>query len=153
MSRGELLEMLIAQTEENGKLKQELEEVRAALRDKQIAIENAGSIAEASIQLNGVLEAAQAAAEQYLENLRQRCSQQDSIVQTIQAEAEKKAAAIIAEAEEKAEAITAQANAHCQKTREEADAYWQQISERTQALFQEHDNLWELIQRGRNHHS
>ena len=47
LSRGELLEMLIAQASENEKLKQELEDAQAALQDRSIAIDNAGSIAEA----------------------------------------------------------------------------------------------------------
>lgn len=70
MSRSELLEMLIAQVEENEKLKYRLEKAQTELKNKQIAIEKAGSIAEAALQLNGVFEAADRAAQQYLENIR-----------------------------------------------------------------------------------
>lgn len=70
MSRGELLEMLIAQMEENERLKQSLEQVRAELRDRRITIDRAGSLAEAALALNGVFEAADEAARQYLENVR-----------------------------------------------------------------------------------
>lgn len=71
LSRSELLEMLIAQMEENEKLKIDLEKAQEKANSRQIAIDRAGSIAEAALVLNGVFDAAQAAAAQYLENIRQ----------------------------------------------------------------------------------
>lgn len=70
LSRSELLEMLIAQIEENQNLKQELLQAQAELDKRQITIECAGSIAEAALRLNGVFEAADKAAQQYLESIR-----------------------------------------------------------------------------------
>ena len=72
LSRKDLLELLISQGRERDTLQAELEQVKAALKNRQLHIEQAGSIAEAALQLNGVFEAAQAAAQQYLENIRQR---------------------------------------------------------------------------------
>ena len=69
LSRAELLEMLLAQTEENRQLKRELQEAREALTDRKIAIEEFGSMAEAALRLNGVFEAADQAVRQYLENM------------------------------------------------------------------------------------
>ena len=70
LSRSELLEMLIAQTEENRQLKIRLERAETQLRDRRIAVEKAGSLAEAALQLNRVFEDADKAAQQYLENVR-----------------------------------------------------------------------------------
>ena len=70
LSRSELLEMLIAQTEENRQLKIRLERAEAQLWDRRIAVEKAGSLAEAALQLNRVFEAVDKAAQQYLENVR-----------------------------------------------------------------------------------
>ena len=64
LSRSELLEMLIAQTEENSQLKIRLEQAEAQLRDRRIEIDKAGSLAEAALSLNGVFQAAEAAADQ-----------------------------------------------------------------------------------------
>ena len=69
LSRAELLEMLLAQTEENRQLKKELQEAEEALEDRRIAIEESGSMAEAALRLNGVFEAADQAVRQYLENM------------------------------------------------------------------------------------
>lgn len=70
LRRRELLELLIVQTDENEKLRRELSRTQAELNNRRIAIEYAGSLAEAALQLNGVFEAADRAAKQYLENVR-----------------------------------------------------------------------------------
>lgn len=71
LNRRELLEMLIEECKRNDALQARLDVAEKELADRKIIIENAGSIAEASLQLNQVFEAAQKAADQYLENIRQ----------------------------------------------------------------------------------
>ena len=70
LSRADLLEMLIAQSEELRDVKERLKSAEAILASRVIEINTAGSIAEASLRLKGVFEAAQAACEQYMENIR-----------------------------------------------------------------------------------
>lgn len=70
LSRTELLELLIEQMEENALLKLQLKSAMAQLEYKNIQILKAGSLAEAALQLNHVFEAADAAAKQYLDNVR-----------------------------------------------------------------------------------
>ena len=69
LSRRELLEMLIVQTRKVEKLEAQLEEANRKLNDKTVLIENSGSLADAVMKLNGVFEAAQNAAQQYLDNI------------------------------------------------------------------------------------
>ena len=69
LKRSELLEMLLARTEEVERLRAELDEAQKKLDDRAIVLENSGSIAEAALKLNGVFEAAEEAAKQYLENI------------------------------------------------------------------------------------
>lgn len=70
LSRAQLLEILVAQGKEIEELKAELAATRKKLEDRTIEIEKSGSLAEAALRLNGVFEAAQRAADQYLENIR-----------------------------------------------------------------------------------
>lgn len=70
LSRVELLELLLEESRENERLRAQLEEANEKLHSRRIEMEDAGSIAEAALKLNGVFEAAQQAAEQYLENVR-----------------------------------------------------------------------------------
>ena len=65
LSRADLLELLLAQRRENEQLRCILDQTQAQLADRTIKIENAGSIAEASLQLNGIFTAAQDTCQQY----------------------------------------------------------------------------------------
>ena len=74
LKRGELLEMMLAQSREIEALRARISELENKLADREIRIRESGSIAEAALRLNGVFEAAQAAADQYLENLKKQGS-------------------------------------------------------------------------------
>lgn len=75
LRRTDLMEMLLELSKENVELRRQLDEANAKLADRQIQVENAGSLAEAALQLNGIFAAAQAACEQYEYNVRLRSRQ------------------------------------------------------------------------------
>lgn len=81
LNRYQLLELLMMQTEENTRLRQEIDR----LREQQMKLEELGSVAEASLLLNGVFEAAQKAADDYVNEARQRA---EHIVERARLEAE-----------------------------------------------------------------
>jgi glutathione S-transferase len=70
LRRSELLELLLDQAQELEKTQAELAEAQEQLKQREILLSNAGSIAEAALQLNHVFEAAQSAGEQYIDSLR-----------------------------------------------------------------------------------
>lgn len=70
LSRLQLLELLAQQERELQELRAAVAEKDALLEERRIMLEESGSIAEAALKLNGVFEAAQRAAEQYLESLK-----------------------------------------------------------------------------------
>lgn len=70
LSRAELLELLVYQTKKVEDLQDELDEANRRLANRRIMLRNAGSIAEAALEINEVFQAAQAAADQYLENVK-----------------------------------------------------------------------------------
>ena len=69
LSRAELLELLVTQGQELERVKQQLAEQIQVNQNREIMLSQAGNIAEAALALNGVFEAAQKAADQYLENI------------------------------------------------------------------------------------
>ena len=95
LNRYQLLELLILQTERAEKLQKRLDETERQLNELDIEISSLGSIAEASLQINGVFQAAQAAANTYLDAAKKRAEE-------IEEEAHKRSAAIIAQAIEEA---------------------------------------------------
>lgn len=70
LNRKQLLELLLEQTRRADMLEKQLKSTEARLNDRVILESEAGSIAEAALKLNGVFEAAQAAADQYLESIK-----------------------------------------------------------------------------------
>ena len=98
LNRYQLLELLIIQTEKAKKLQEKLDAAEKQLNNRDIQLTALGSIAEASLQLNGVFEAAQNAADQYLASAKQRAAE-------IENEAMQKAQRILADAEEKAHSM------------------------------------------------
>lgn len=100
LSRKELLQMMLLQAEENERLQSELDQLRLQLEENRIMLNEAGSIAEASLELHKVFEAAQAAANTYLDNIRRMQSHQQVYCQGLIERANKEAAAIIRKAKE-----------------------------------------------------
>lgn len=70
LKRSELLEIILAQSNEIERLRAELAEKDKELESKRIAISESGSIAEASLKLTHIFEDAQKAADLYLANVK-----------------------------------------------------------------------------------
>lgn len=69
LSKADLLSLLLTQSKEMDRLKEELAETRKQLEDRSILLEKSGSLADASLAIFHVLEDAQKAADLYLENV------------------------------------------------------------------------------------
>ena len=98
LNRYQLLEMLILQTERADQLQARLESAEQQLNSRELKISTLGSVAEASLHLNGVFQAAQEAADMYIEAARKRAEE-------MEAEACQKAEEILAQARLQAEQI------------------------------------------------
>ncbi len=109
LSRADLLEMLISQSEELREVKERLRTAEAALASRVIEIDNAGSIAEASLRLNGVFEAAQAACEQYTENIRLLSERSQLICRQMEKESREQAERLLEQTRRRCEEMEAQA--------------------------------------------
>ncbi|MCI7678380.1 MAG: DNA repair protein [Streptococcus orisratti] len=69
LRRMDLMELLLSQAQEIESLQERVVELEDKLKRREIIVAEAGSIAEAALKLNKVFESAQAAADQYLENV------------------------------------------------------------------------------------
>ena len=70
LKRDELLQIMIAQSKRISVLKKRLDAAEKKLAAKELTMRKAGNIAEASMRLNHIFEAAQASADQYLYNVK-----------------------------------------------------------------------------------
>lgn len=103
LSRTDLLELLVAQRRENEQLRCILDQTQAQLADRTIQIDKAGSIAEASLQLSGIFNAAQDSCQYYLDNIRLLSERQSQVCQQMEQETKEKCDRMVAEAELKAQ--------------------------------------------------
>lgn len=149
LSRADLLEMLIDQGEELQAVKEELAATQEKLHQKELAIDEAGSIAEASLRLNGVFDAAQAACNQYMDNIKLLSERQQQICEKLEKESREEAELRIATAKETCETMENEMKIQCAemlaKAKAESEAYWEQVSQRLEAFFDEHHGLRELL--------
>lgn len=130
LNRVELLEMLVTEMKEVERLEETVTALQQQLADRTIIADNAGSIAEASLRLNGVFCAAQAAADQYLENIRKTESNCRRIVE----EARAKADQIITAAKGEAAGIEARA-------KEWSSNYWAETMKMMECFYRDHEEL------------
>lgn len=79
LNRYQLLELIILQTQQLDSLKEQLRQTKEELDSQQIRVSQAGSIAEAALQLNDIFETAQSTADLYLSRVKQRDDQIDEI--------------------------------------------------------------------------
>ena len=138
-SRAQLEALAAQQAQEIERLQAELAAAQEKLRDRQIVLERAGTMADAAMQLNGVLRAADEAANQYLENIRAFTETQRRTCETIEQQTR-----------EKAEAMLRETEARCQAREREADAYWATLSEKLEQYCADHQELRGLLAQGRS---
>jgi len=138
LKRSDLLEILVAQGKEIEVLREEKDDLEKKLKNRTICIENAGTIAEAAVQLNGVFEAAQAAAEQYLESVQSMEDRQKILCAQMERETAERCETLERETTERCEAMLAEA----QKGVEE---HWMEISQRLEMFYDAHCGLRELL--------
>ena len=105
LSRAELLELLLEQLRENEQLQVQIDELRERLAQRELKIDQAGSIAEASLQLSGVFEAAQDACSQYIENIQQLSARQEQLCAQMEQETQRKCEQMVAEAKSQSQAF------------------------------------------------
>ena len=103
LSRTDLLELLVTQRRENEQLRCILDQTQAQLADRTIQIDKAGSIAEASLQLSGIFNAAQDSCQYYMDNIRRLSERQSQVCQQMEQETKEKCDRMVAEAELKAQ--------------------------------------------------
>ena len=146
LSRAELLDILYEQQKRYEESLAENQALRQQLEDRTLRVASAGSIAEAAIQVNGVFEAAQAAADQYLASV--KAATAEMVRKTDEAQrqreallenARQEAAGIVQAAQAQADRILAEAGA-------QVDARWKEFQKNADALIHAHDELRMLIQ-------
>ena len=105
LNRAELLELLLAESRRSTALEEKLKRAKEQLASRELQKERAGTLAEAALNVNSVLEAADAAARQFLENVERRHAEAEAEAEKLLAQTQERCDAMIAQAEREAAAI------------------------------------------------
>ena len=130
MRRAELVEIILALKQTEDRLRAENAALSAQLQERQIHIENAGSIAQAALELNKVFEAAQAAADEYVASVRAANKNTDAAANALRAQAEAEAEQILAQAQTEADC-----KAMLARTQQEIRQRWAAFDRRASELL------------------
>ena len=123
LGQSELCELVAAQGKKIERLEEELADAKQKLEDREVTLSSCGTLAEAALKLNGIFEDADRAAEQYLESLRDREAEADSIIE----DANRRADEIVHSAEISAGEILAKADAAAQDKLESFTAQFKEF--------------------------
>lgn len=138
LGRKDLLELLIEKEKEVQELKAKLEQAEKELAKKEIILDEAGSIAEASLKLSGIFEAAQDACAQYTDNIANLSQRQERICAQREAESLERAKSMLNETRQTC-------NEMLEKAKAESQEYWDNVSGKLNSFVAEHAELKQLL--------
>ena len=92
LSRKELLELLLEQTKRIEELENEIDNLNKKLESKKVIFKNAGSLADAALQLSGIFSVAQEAADIYLSNIKDLKEKEEKEIENLKNKMLKEAA-------------------------------------------------------------
>lgn len=98
LSRADLLELLLNQIKENEELQKKIDELQEQLDSRLIMIDNAGSIAEAALEINNMFMTAQKTYEQYMTNMQFLNDRQSLMREQMEQETKARCEQMLAEA-------------------------------------------------------
>ena len=149
MKRVDLLDIMVIQSKENESLKSQLDEALEELNERKIQINEAGSIAEAALQLNKVFEAAEKAGSQYLENIARLSEEKETINARIIEESERKVAEMMAETQAKCEKLERDTKIKCEgmvlQAEKESEEYWDKVSEKLESFYKQYREIKDIM--------
>ena len=122
LRRDDLLQILIDQQKQIDALKAELQLSKEALNNRDMAIQESGTLAEAALKMNGVFDAAQSAADEYVAQMRKKADEMAAEAEKKAEEARKQAENMVRNARSEAEHILSQARSEASDLARQAQA-------------------------------
>ena len=129
LSRHDLLELLLTQTKKCEALQAQLAQAQAKLESREILIADSGSLAEAAMQMNGLFQAADQAASQYLSNVMRICAEYELKCATMEQETKERCEDKLRDAQFQVQGI------------------WAEVYQKMEQMGINEDNITELMKR------
>lgn len=123
LNRKELLELLLEQTKRIEELENEIDNLNKKLESKKVIFKNAGSLADAALQLSGIFSVAQEAADIYLSNIKDLKEKEEKEIENLKNKMLKEAAR------------------KCKKREKEADEFVQNVELEVKNIVKENPEI------------
>ena len=117
LNRYQLLELLVIQTERADQLQEKADHLERRLQEHDLSLLKLGSIADAAIHINGVLESAQKAADLYLESAKKQADE-------LLAHARHQAASMLIQADAKVRSVDHHPQVDCNQSTGKQNIKW-----------------------------
>lgn len=134
LNREDLLILLAEQTARANALEEKL-------NSKQLSINESGTLAEASLKLSGIFQAADDAVATYVENIKLLNDRQATVCQEMEAISKRNAEKLIQDAEKEAAAIIQNAKDLAAKEIKKMNTYWNEIQRKIKEMDKEYSWL------------
>lgn len=128
LNRKELLEILLEQTKRINELETEVDNLNKKLEFKKIIFKNAGSLADAALQLSGIFNVAQEAAEIYLNNIKDLKEKEERELENLKTK------------------ILKETSRKCRKREKEADEFIKNVELEVKNIVKENPEIKEKVQ-------
>lgn len=149
LSRADLLEMLIEQSTELETLREKYAQAEEKLSKREMDMQEVGTLAEAALRFNGVFDAADAAAREYMDAVRARMEEQTLLCDELERESQELVEQMEREARRRCSKMEEESRILCAemlaKAKSESEAYWSQISAKLDAYYEQHVGLREML--------
>ena len=149
LSRADLLEMLIEQSVELETLREKCAQAEQKLEKRELNMAKVGTLAEACLRFNGVFDAADAAAQEYMEAVRARMESQRQLCDEMERESQELAEKLEQETRRRCSRLEEDTKIRCAemltKAKSESEAYWDQVSAKLDAYYEQHVGLREML--------
>lgn len=145
LGRKELIEIIYELQKRETQSQDTIERLNRKLANREIREKESGSIAEAALALNGVFEAAQAAADQYLISVKAAEKELDAKRQAMLAEAREQANAVVQQGKATYQAWVEKGEAEYKNKVEQAEAECKRIRDDIHSYMVLHNTLKELF--------
>lgn len=146
LSRADLIEIIYRYQQIEKELTDENALLKKQLEDRRTKIETAGSIAEASLAIHDVFAAAQKAADQYVDEVKDSVANVKQTTDKMILDAQHKADAIRSEAEEECSELRLRTKMDCDRMREQAESLCVEIKRRIREALKAQETLRMLLE-------
>lgn len=138
MSKGELVDRILELDVVIEKLQVRVEELQVELDNREVRIEEAGNLAEAALQVNGVVEAAQKAADQYLTNVKSLNEKTTAKCHQLEADTKKRCDDMELATKQKCESME-------RETESKINARWSEFTQKVDRYLEARGDLTEIL--------